>query len=138
MVAACRLPCKVSGCKRLLHPRFVRTGLSDSSCVLVLSELAGAAQELDDAAIINNPYDVEVFADGLELAVDMPFDERNRRMRALRRAVAGRDVLQWASNTLEGLEQIDPRSLRSTPGRIHRVMQRATLVTSVPDTPGER
>ena len=68
----------------------------------------------------------------------MPFDERNRRMRALRWIVAGRDVFQWASNILEGLEQIDLRSLQSTPGRINRVTRRATPVTSVIDTPGER
>ncbi|NIV53196.1 MAG: alpha,alpha-trehalose-phosphate synthase, partial [Gammaproteobacteria bacterium] len=59
--------------------------------VLVLSELAGAAQELHDALIIN-PYDVEGFADALEHAVDMPLDERRHRMRSLRRVVAGRDV----------------------------------------------
>jgi trehalose 6-phosphate synthase len=81
----------------------------DLGGVLVLSELAGAAQELGDAVIIN-PYDVEGFADGLETALDMALDERHRRMRVLRRVVAGRDVLRWASDVLEGLEHLDPRS----------------------------
>ena len=83
----------------------------DFDGVLVLSELAGAAQELGDDAVMINPYDVEGFADGLEHALDMPPDERHRRMRALRRVVAGCDVFQWASNILEGLEHLDPRSL---------------------------
>ena len=61
----------------------------DVEGVLVLSELAGAAQELGDDAVLINPYDVEGFADGLEQALDMLPDERHRRMRALRRVVAG-------------------------------------------------
>jgi len=79
----------------------------DLGGVLVLSELAGAAQELHDAVIIN-PYDVESFADGIELALGMSEEDTHRRMRALRRVVAGRDVFRWASDILEGLE--DPTS----------------------------
>ena len=87
----------------------------DLGGVLVLSELAGAAQDLRDAVIIN-PYDIEGFADGLERAIDMPTDERQRRMRALRRVVAGHDVVRWASEILEGLEHLDPRSWPPVPG----------------------
>ena len=43
----------------------------DEDGVLVLSALAGAAQELQEALIIN-PYDVAGFADALEAAIDMP------------------------------------------------------------------
>ncbi len=39
----------------------------------------------------------------------MPADERRRRMRAMRHVVAGHDVFAWASDILEGLEQIRPR-----------------------------
>ncbi len=81
----------------------------DLGGVLVLSELAGAAQELRDAVIIN-PYNIEGFADGLQQALDMTVDEKQRRMRALRRVVAGRDVLRWASDILEGLDDLDPRA----------------------------
>ncbi len=77
---------------------------SDLDGVLVLSELAGAAQELREAVLIN-PYDVDGFAARLEEAVDMPPQERRRRMQAMRRVVAGRDVFAWASDILEGLEQ---------------------------------
>ncbi len=73
--------------------------------VLVLSALAGAAQELHDALIIN-PYDVEGFADALASALDMPRAERLARMRAMRRVVAGRNVFGWASDILEGLESL--------------------------------
>ena len=76
----------------------------DTDGVLVLSELAGAAQQLRDAVIIN-PYDTDGFAARLEEAVDMPESERRRRMQNMRRVVAGRDVFGWASDILEGLEQ---------------------------------
>ncbi|MGH9256315.1 MAG: trehalose-6-phosphate synthase [Vicinamibacterales bacterium] len=77
----------------------------DEDGVLVLSALAGAAQELQDALIIN-PYDVDGFADALLRAIEMPRDERVARMRAMRRAVAGRNVFSWASDILEGLESL--------------------------------
>ena len=47
----------------------------DEDGVLVLSALAGAAQELHDALIIN-PYDVDGFATRLSRPIDMPRDER--------------------------------------------------------------
>jgi trehalose 6-phosphate synthase len=77
----------------------------DEDGVLVLSALAGAAQELKDALIIN-PYDVEGFADALVAAIEMSPDERRTRMRAMRRVVAGRNVFGWASDILEGLESL--------------------------------
>ena len=77
----------------------------DEDGVLVLSALAGAAQELTEALIIN-PYDVEGFADSLMAAIDMAPDARRSRMRAMRRVVAGRNVFGWASDILEGLESL--------------------------------
>jgi trehalose 6-phosphate synthase len=109
----------------------------DLDGVLVLSEFAGAAQELGDAVIIN-PYDIEGFADGLEQALDMALDERARRMRALRRVVAGRDVVQWASDILEGLEDLDPRSLPPAPGQAPRRALPDTPPTSTPSVPVDR
>ena len=79
----------------------------DLDGVLVLSELAGASHELTDAIIIN-PYDIDGFASALDWALEMPQHERYRRMRALRRVVAGRNVFSWASDILEGLEALRP------------------------------
>jgi trehalose-6-phosphate synthase/Kef-type K+ transport system membrane component KefB len=77
----------------------------DEQGVLVLSALAGAAQELEDALLIN-PYDVDAFAAALTQAIDMPRDEQTARMRAMRKVVAGRNVFNWASDILEGLESL--------------------------------
>ncbi|MDO8794905.1 MAG: trehalose-6-phosphate synthase, partial [Vicinamibacterales bacterium] len=77
----------------------------DEQGVLVLSALAGSAQELDNALLIN-PYDVDTFAAALGRAIDMPGDEQRTRMRAMRKVVAGRNVFNWASDILEGLESL--------------------------------
>jgi trehalose 6-phosphate synthase len=101
---------------------------TDEQGVLVLSEMTGAAQQLTDAIIIN-PYDIDGFASAIRRAIEMPHDERRRRMRAMRRIVAGHDVFAWASDILEGLEQIRlrPRHVRGAdvegsarPVRAHR------------------
>ncbi len=77
----------------------------DEQGVLVLSALAGAAQELEDAVLIN-PYDIDAFAAALATAISMPGDEQRLRMRAMRKVVAGRNVFNWASDILEGLESL--------------------------------
>ena len=77
----------------------------DEHGVLVLSALAGAAQELEDAVIIN-PYDIDAFAAALARAIDMTGEEQVTRMRAMRKVVAGRNVFNWASDILEGLESL--------------------------------
>jgi trehalose-6-phosphate synthase/Kef-type K+ transport system membrane component KefB len=83
----------------------------DEDGVLVLSALAGAAQELRDALIIN-PYDIDDFADALMRALDMPAEERQARMQGMRRTVAGRNVFSWASDILEGLESLWTKPLQ--------------------------
>ena len=75
----------------------------DESGVLVLSELAGAADYLDGALCVN-PYDIDEIADALERARDMDPDEIHRRMRSMRAAVAELDVHEWARGFLDELE----------------------------------
>ena len=67
-------------------------------------------QELEDAVVIN-PYDVDAFAAALSQAIDMPIEEQAARMRAMRKVVAGRNVFNWASDILEGLESLWTRPL---------------------------
>jgi trehalose-6-phosphate synthase/Kef-type K+ transport system membrane component KefB len=83
----------------------------DEDGVLVLSAMAGAAEELREALIIN-PYDVEGFAAAIDRALAMDPDERALRMRAMRRIVAGRNVFSWASDILEGLESLWTKPLQ--------------------------
>jgi trehalose-6-phosphate synthase len=61
----------------------------------VLSEFAGAAEELTDAFLVN-PYDTEGLKDQIEAAVRMGPEEEMRRMAALRAQVERNDLTAWA------------------------------------------
>ena len=75
---------------------------TDEEGVLVLSEFAGAADELTDALIVN-PYDVEGVAETLHRALTLGGPERRQRMRALRAQVLAHDVHRWEHEFLEAL-----------------------------------
>jgi trehalose 6-phosphate synthase/phosphatase len=74
----------------------------DETGVLVLSEFAGAADELVDAVLVN-PYDVDGTAEAIHRALTMDSAESRRRMRALRATVFEHDVHRWASTFLDAL-----------------------------------
>ncbi|WP_425562225.1 bifunctional alpha,alpha-trehalose-phosphate synthase (UDP-forming)/trehalose-phosphatase [Leifsonia kafniensis] len=74
----------------------------DNDGVLVLSEFAGASDELKQAVLIN-PHDIEDVKSAILQAVNMPKRERSRRMRALRRKVFDNDVAAWSASFLETL-----------------------------------
>lgn len=76
----------------------------DDDGVLVLSEFAGAADELTDAILVN-PYDVDGTADAIHRALTMDAAERQHRMRRLRQTVQEYDVHRWASTFLDQLAE---------------------------------
>ena len=71
----------------------------DNDGVLILSEMAGAAEELQEALLVN-PFDVEAVADALAVALAMPPDERRARMSILRDRVRSNDVHAWVDRFL--------------------------------------
>ncbi len=75
----------------------------DEDGVLVLSDFAGAADELSEALHVN-PYDIERTAEIFHRALTMPLDERRARMAALRQRVMTYDVHRWARSFLSRLE----------------------------------
>ena len=87
---------------------------TDNDGVLILSEFAGAADELRESLIVN-PYDIDLVADAMEHALTMPFAERTLRMQSLRRRVAGSTVHDWVARFLSELQacgQGRPRQTR--------------------------
>ncbi|WP_375236752.1 trehalose-6-phosphate synthase [Microbacterium schleiferi] len=74
----------------------------DNRGVLLLSEFAGAADELGSAIRIN-PHDIDGVKDAIMRAVEMPGTEQGRRMRTLRRRVLDHDVSDWSKSFLEAL-----------------------------------
>lgn len=64
----------------------------DEEGVLLLSRFAGAAEEMEEATLIN-PYDPEGFSLQIRDALILPLEERRRRMRALRGSL--RTIFDW-------------------------------------------
>jgi trehalose 6-phosphate synthase/phosphatase len=70
------------------------------SGVLILSEFAGAAAQLQRDALLVNPYDVEGVAAAIHRAWTMAPEERRARMRNLRRGIRERDIFWWVDSFL--------------------------------------
>jgi trehalose 6-phosphate synthase len=69
----------------------------DEAGALVLSEFAGAADELGGAFLVN-PHDIEGLKDAIVRAATITPQEARRRMRAMRRRVRDHDVAHWAAS----------------------------------------
>ncbi|WP_189237331.1 alpha,alpha-trehalose-phosphate synthase (UDP-forming) [Planomonospora parontospora] len=76
---------------------------NDLRGALVLSEFAGAADELRQAFMVN-PYDVDGLKRTMLAAMRATPHDLSRRMRSLRRRVATYDVDHWAKEFLTALE----------------------------------
>jgi len=74
----------------------------DKTGVLLLSELAGAANELKQAMIVN-PYNSEEIADALNTALHMPISEQVVRNQAMQRRLRRNDVFCWANSFIRSL-----------------------------------
>jgi trehalose 6-phosphate synthase len=78
--------------------------------VLILSEFAGAMAELHTGAIPVHPYDEIGICAALKQAIEMPADERHRRMLRMRRTIRENDILRWRDRIFEQIEQARPRA----------------------------
>jgi trehalose 6-phosphate synthase/phosphatase len=97
----------------LVAKEFLASRVDDDG-VLVLSEFAGAVAELGEAVVVN-PYDVDAVAETIRRALNMPREERHRRMRPMRRRVIENDVHAWAKAFIEQLESQEVTQVRPAP-----------------------
>ena len=79
---------------------------TDEDGVLVLSQFTGSARELTDALLVN-PFAIDEIAEAMRCALEMPPEERQRRMRRMRAAVASNNVYRWAGKILSALLRIE-------------------------------
>ncbi|MGU3416237.1 alpha,alpha-trehalose-phosphate synthase [Enterobacteriaceae bacterium C34A] len=80
--------------------------------VLVLSQFAGAANELTSALIVN-PYDRDDVAAALDRALNMPLTERISRHAEMMEVIKQNDINHWQERFLHDLKQIAPRTAES-------------------------
>jgi len=78
----------------------------DLNGVLILSRFTGAARELTDSVLIN-PYSIEEFSDAIKSAVEMPPEERRKRMENMRKIVSENNVYRWAGNIITELTALN-------------------------------
>ena len=71
--------------------------------VLILSEMAGASKEMNEALLIN-PNSYEAFAVNLKRALTMPLEEQKTRIKFLQKRLKRYDVEKWADEFLKSLE----------------------------------
>jgi trehalose 6-phosphate synthase len=82
--------------------------------VVILSEFAGAAEDLTEAIIVN-PHDINAVAEAIKNAVEMGEEEKKRRFLALKRKVRRRDINWWIDRFFHEWEKL----YSSAPSRQH-------------------
>ncbi len=83
--------------------------LNERNGVLILSEGAGAASQLESEALMVAPADVEGTAIAIYEAITMPLSERRHRAERLRRIVEDDDVSLWFRRQVKDLNAIMDR-----------------------------
>ncbi|HEX6710509.1 MAG TPA: trehalose-6-phosphate synthase, partial [Rubrobacter sp.] len=78
--------------------------INEKKGVLVLSENAGAHEELGEYALTVNPYDIDEQADAIHEALTMPEEERERRSHALREIVKSNTIEDWVEAQMKDIE----------------------------------
>ncbi|MFO0982879.1 MAG: trehalose-6-phosphate synthase [Planctomycetota bacterium] len=86
----------------LVAKEFIAAQSADDPGVLVLSRFAGAAEELQEALMVN-PYVVSDIADGIARALEMSLRERRKRHAALLARVLRHNADEWAGRFLDDL-----------------------------------
>lgn len=87
----------------LVAKEFVMAQDPDDPGVLILSQFAGAAEQLSDTLIVN-PHDRYSVAETIYRALEMPLEERQERWEKLRKTVVEQDISWWRQKFLDDLD----------------------------------
>src|SRR5580704_2737869 len=94
----------------LVAKEYIAAQDPDDPGVLVLSQFAGAAEELDGALLVN-PLETEAMAAAIDTALKMPLAERQQRYRRMFSHLAANDIDRWAERFLAALGET-PQPIR--------------------------
>jgi trehalose 6-phosphate synthase len=89
----------------LVAKEYVAAQNPEDPGVLVLSTLAGAAEEMRGALLVN-PRDCSAVADAIHRALAMPLEERSARHRALLDALERNDIHAWHGRFVSDLKGV--------------------------------
>jgi trehalose 6-phosphate synthase len=130
----------------LVAKEFVAAQDPEDPGVLVLSELAGAAAELESALIVN-PFDIEGLGYALEQALSMSLEERRERWNHMIEVLRENDLTAWRRRYLADLQaaaadrRAEPRApergpIRDASEAFHLTPEQA--LQRIPGPAGER
>lgn len=91
----------------LVCKEFVMAQDEEDPGVLILSEFAGAAEQMK-AALLVNPHDTRKLAEVIHHGLTMPLEERKERWQQLRKVVTEQDISWWRQNFLKDLDALQP------------------------------
>ncbi len=77
----------------------------DERGVLILSQFTGAARELRDALLVN-PYDIDQTADAIRAALEMEPEDKQLRMRRMRKVIKEHNIYRWAGTLITELCEV--------------------------------
>ena len=83
----------------------------DRTGVLILGEMAGTAQELSEAVIIN-PNDLQATSRALETALAMTRAEQKKRMATMQSRLRRYDIGRWTADFMERLDEVKARQAK--------------------------
>lgn len=108
----------------LVAKEFVAASV-DGRGVLVLSEFAGAADQLGADALLVNPYDEDEVATQLYRAWTMSEAEQHSRMERLSEVVEREDIGRWTTSFFDALDRLPAGRTRSWQRLLRRPPRRA-------------
>ncbi|WP_346893416.1 trehalose-6-phosphate synthase [uncultured Roseibium sp.] len=94
----------------LVAKEYVAAQRSEDPGVLVLSRFAGAAEEMQEAMIVN-PHSAEEVAAALQTAITMPLEERRDRWQAMFERLCANDAVAWSGRIMADVKTMR-RNLR--------------------------
>jgi trehalose 6-phosphate synthase len=80
------------------------TARSEDDGALVLSEFAGAADQLKQALLVN-PHDIDGLKSSILRAIKLDPKEARRRMKLMRKQILDHDVDHWSADFLAALKE---------------------------------
>jgi trehalose 6-phosphate synthase/phosphatase len=99
---------------------------TDKTGVLILSEMAGSANEMNEALLIN-PNNFEQIADTLYKAINMPELEQQRRNSILQRRLERYNIEKWANDFMGSLREQKNREATNVSKRLTENLLTAIL-----------
>jgi trehalose 6-phosphate synthase len=116
----------------LVAKEYVASQDAEDPGVLILSRFAGAAEEMEQALIVN-PYDIYAMAEVIHTALEMSLEERRARHRVLMQLIERQSLAAWCDAFLKALEPVggdDDTATWKQPESIRHALERLSQSVS--------